>query len=332
MPTLLRRCLGLTALVLLAWFEPAAAEEIPETPGLTNIRRQGFVQFTLSSGRIAVTGSHGVNFSHSGPLERVSVRVTGNEPVVVYEIATPAYRFLLDVSAASRLQLRRLPKADRTAPVPVEFVQSPREPLVLKVGPKDSERVYRAESIWHLFVQEPGVAREHLAPLLKILLREWDFVKAAGEIESILVRTAESGAPPDQKLWSDWVRQLGDASFAKREAADRRLRESGRIAVTYLRQLDPARLDAEQRYRVRRILQTMAHTSNEESSPQVAMWLSGDPAIWLALLSREEEPTRRAALKRLEAISDGPLAFDPAADRKTRQRQIEAVRDRVSRK
>jgi hypothetical protein len=332
MPTLLRRCLGLTALMLLAWFEPAAAEELPETPGLANIRRQGWVQFTVSAGRIAVAGSHGVNFNHSGPNERVSVRVTGTEPVVAYEITTPSCRFILDASAGSRLQLRRLPKADRTTPVAVEFVQSPREPIVLKVGSKGSERIYRAESIWHLFLQEPAVAREHLAPLLKILLREWDFVKKASEIESALVRTAESGAPSDQKLWSEWVRQLGDASFAKREAADRRLRESGRIVVTYLQQLDPARLDAEQRYRVRRILQAMSDAISEELPPQVAMWLSGDPAIWLALLSRDEEPTRRAALKRLEAISGGPLPFDPAADRKTRQRQIEAVRDRVSKK
>ncbi len=325
-----RGCLTL-AVFTLAGVLNLAAEELPETPSLTNVRRQGVIQFTLNSGRIAVTGSRGVPFSHPGPMtsergERLSVRIVGNEPVVAYELATPTYRFLLDVSAGNRLQLRRLPKEGRPGPIPVEFRQVPSEPISLKVGPKENERIYRARSIWHLLIVEPAAAREHLAPLVKIVLREWDFVKTAEEIESILVRTAESGAPPDQKLWAEWVQQLGDASFAKREAADRKLRDSGRVVVTYLQQLDPARLDAEQRFRVRRILRVLSDMSNEESPPQLAVWLSGDTAIWLALLSRDDEATRRAALKRLEAILGHPVAFDPAADPETRQRQIEALR------
>jgi hypothetical protein len=236
----------------------------------------------------------------------------------------------LDVGAASRVQLLRLPREPRPGLPPVEFRQAPNEPIVLKVGPKENERVYRAESIWHLLIVEPAAAREHLAPLLKILLREWDFVKTAEEIETILVRTAQSGTPPDQRLWAEWVRQLGDASFAKREAADRNLREAGRVAVTYLQQLDPARLDAEQRFRVRRILRALSDARNEESPPQLAAWLAGDATIWLALLARDDEATRRAALQRLEAIVGRPLAFDAAADPQTRQRQLEALRPAVS--
>jgi hypothetical protein len=310
------------------------AEDIPETPGLTSIRRQGLVQFAVVSGRIVVTGSRGVNFSHSGSMPRdrgesLSVRVTGAEPLVKYEITTATQRFRLDTSAGNLLILRRLPEGDRSTLVPAEFRQGANEPITLKVGPQGRERVYRAPTIWHLFLREPAVAREHLAPLLKILLRELDFADMAKEIESTLIRAAETGTPPDQRQWAVWVQQLGDPSFANREEADRRLRELGRVVVTYLRQLDQGRLDAEQKYRVRRILSAISSTRTEESPAQVATWLSGDPAVWLALLAREEESTRRVALKRLQAILGEPLAFDPKADAATRQKQLEAIRPKL---
>jgi len=335
MSTSVKCRVGLMAFVLMGWLASAVAEDIPDTPGLTNIRRQGWVQFNLNCGRIVVTGSRGVDFRHSGSTtkgrgERLSVRVAGSEPVVTYEITTATQQFRLDASAGNQLLLRRLPEGEHSTLVPAEFSQKANEPITLKVGSKDHERVYRAPTIWHLFLQEPAAAREHLAPLLKILLREYDFADAAKEIESILVRMAQSGAPPDQKRWADWVQELGDPSFAKREEADRKLRESGRVVVTYLQQLDPGRLDAEQRYRVRRILLALSGARNEESPSQLATWLAGDPAAWLALLSREEELTRRLALKRLEAILGGPLAFDPDADLPTRQKQIEGIRARIT--
>jgi len=323
---------------LLTWPDalPAAesAEKPPDTPSLSNVRRQGWIQFTLNSGRIVVAGSRGVNFSHTGLMrsdrgEQLSIRVNSNEPVMAYELRTPTYRILLDVLAGRRLQIRRLPRGDGAESLPVEFQQSPGEPLALTVGVKENQRAYRAESLWHLFLAEPAPARQYLAPLLKILLPEWDFVKTSEEIESILVHTAQSGPPPDRKLWAEWVRQLGDPSFAKREQADRKLRDSGRVVATYLRQLNPARLDAEQRYRVTRILSAMSNLNREELPPQLAAWLSGDPSIWLALLSRQSDPTRQAAMRRLEALSGGPVVFEPTADEATRQRQIDAIRARV---
>ena len=341
MPTLGTRWVLVIALTLLCWPDGVSAGEVPEkppeTPSLTNVRRQGWLRFTLNSGRIVVSAARGVNFSHSGLMrsdrgEQLSIRFTANEPVLSYELRTPAYRLLLDVSAGKRLQLRRLPLGERTEPIAIEFHEAPNSPLVLKVGSKENQRVYRAESLWHLFVIEPTAARQHLAPLLKIMLPEWDFAKASGEIESVLVHTAQSGTPPDQKLWAKWVQQLGDSSFAKREQADRKLREVGRAAATYLGQLDQARLDAEQRYRVARILQSMSDASSEELPQQIASWLSGDSAVWLALLSRDAEPTRRAALKRLEALVVQPLVFDPAADEPTRRRQIDVIRAKVEKK
>lgn len=328
--SLRRRACLILALVAAAWQVHAAqVDTIPDTPSLTNVRRQGWVQFNLRSGRILVAGLRGVNFNHSGQLtaerrERLTIRISANEPILAYELTTPACRFQLDVSAGNRVQIRRLPGENRPGPA-VEFRQSPNEPLSLKVTSEDGNRVYQAASVWHMFLAEPAASREHLDPLLKILFREWDFVKTAEEIEAALVRLAQSGAPPDQKRWAQWVRELGDASFAKREAADRNLRESGRVVASYLQRLDPATLDAEQRFRVQRILRALAEVGSEESPPQLAMWLSGDAAVWLALLARDDESTRRAALQRLQALVGHPLDFDPAADAQKRGRQLESI-------
>ena len=324
-----KACLTLAVLAATCQVQAAAVDAIPETPSLTNVRRQGWVQFNLRSGRIVVAGLRGVNFSHSGQLtaerrERLSIRVSANEPILAYELITPAFRFQLDVAAGHRVQIRRLPGENRSEPA-VEFRQWPNEPLLLKVTGREGERVYQASSVWHMFLAEPAASREHLDPLLKFLFREWDFTKTAEEIEAALVRLAQSGAPPDQKRWAQWVQELGDANFAKREAADRGLRESGRVVASYLQRLDPATLDAEQRFRIRRILRALAELGNEESPPQLAMWLSGDVSVWLALLARDDEPTRRAALQRLEALVGHPLAFDPTADAQKRARQLEAL-------
>jgi hypothetical protein len=330
---MLRRAIGLVALAALApWGAPAADEGL-STPMLNNVRAQGWIQFGVNSGRIVVSGAPGVNFSHTGPAsaerrEQLSVRVNGAVPVISYKVSGPRQQLLLDATG-NRLQIRRLPKADRSEPVAVEFQQAPGEPLCLTVGPKEHQRTYRGPTLWHLFLLEPAVSSERLAPLLAVILRETDFARTAQEIEATLVRTAATGTPPDQKRWAVWLEQLADPRFAVREAADRKFREEGRIVVTYLQQLDASRLDAEQRYRVRRILQSLSESGGDESPAQIAHWLAGDPAVWLALLSRDDASTRRLVAKRLATMLGGPIDFNPAADRPARQKQIEALRARI---
>ena len=115
-----RRGVGLIALAALAPWGALAAEENLPTPMLNNVRAQGWIQFNVASGRIAVSGSPGVNFSHTGPAmaerrEQLSVRVGGGVPVIAYKVMGPTQQLLLDATG-NRLQIRRLPKADRSRP------------------------------------------------------------------------------------------------------------------------------------------------------------------------------------------------------------------------
>jgi hypothetical protein len=210
----------------------------------------------------------------------------------------------------------------------MEFLQAPGEPLVLKVGAQGHQRVYRGESLWHLALAEPIVFGDHLAPWLKMLQRDWDPQKAAGEVEQALVRLASQREQPNRQQWAQWVRQLGDPEFSVREEADRQLRRAGRSAAGYLERLDAGQLDAEQRYRIRRIVQSYS-AAGQDTSEQIAAWLSGEPAVWLALLARDAEPTRRAALGQLERILGSRPAFDPAAPASVRAKQIEELRAQI---
>ena len=148
-------------------------------------------------------------------------------------------------------------------------------------------------------------------------------------MEAALREAAAEGNLPDPQRWAALVEQLGDERYSRRAAADRELRAMGRVVFTYLQGLDRDRLDAEQHYRVRRIVMSLAANMNNDLPPEIARWLAGDPVVWLALLSRDDESTRRLAAERLEALLGEPISFDPAADPATRTEQIERLRQEV---
>ena len=72
--------------------------------------------------------------------------------------------------------------------------------------------------------------------------------------------------------------------------------------VGSLEQLDDAQLDAEQQFRVRRIIASFRARIVADVPDQIAAKLFLDPLIWLALLDRPEKATRAAAAKQLAAL------------------------------
>jgi hypothetical protein len=122
------------------------------------------------------------------------------------------------------------------------------------------------------------------------------------------------------------VEQLADIQFGARQEADRQLREIGTGALPYLRSLDFSALDAEQQFRVRRIVATFADAAQEDVPVQVARRLLSDPQVWLSLLTRDDAQQRAAACDHLSQLLGEPIEFDPAADAAVRERQLAALR------
>lgn len=323
--------LGLIAAVFIPLSAPAHAltEDLPETPILTNAFQTGWLQFGINGGRLTLDGSRGVNVATSSggikPRERLSVRMTGGDPMVEYELTAADQEMTIEMSSHNRFHLHRKPKDDSKV-MPVEIEQPAQGAIVFRIGAKDHQQVYHFPGVWHLVVVEPELAKAHVLPLLRLLQHDWDLSKTAGEIESALVAAATDHVVPDSRRWAQWVAQLGDPQFSKREVADRQLREAGRVVLSFLEQLDRNRLDAEQQFRVRRILAVVAESEGNDTPEQVAAWLAGDTAVWLAMLSRNDLATRKLATRQLGALLGSPIHFDPTADADVRRAQIGELR------
>lgn len=323
----LRRSLILAALGL-SLAAPAMAQQPLEMPTLLDPARMGPVQFRIFSGRVTMQGHRLGSYTQSansrGRNERLTLSANNNELVLSYESTSPSEQLSVEASGAERLMMRRRPRGDSTL-IPVEYEQA-NASVSLTLGVKEKQQVYQGTSLWHLLIAHRETCRQNLVPMLKVLNREWDLVKTAELVESALLSESAARDLPDRRQWGVLVERLGDESFSNREAADRRLREAGRSVITYLRQIDSSRLDAEQRYRIRRIILAASTAEDTQSPDQVVAWLSGDPAIWLILLGRDDESTRRLAAARLEALLGKPISFHPAADPATRKREIDALR------
>jgi len=312
---------------------PAVAQDVPKASRLASAVQQGWVKFGIVSGRVTITGMRtniSTSSSSSGErTERLSIRNLRANSQLSYELTDPSERFSLDVTGGTQVRIHRIPQGDSDL-VPVQFHQAAGQPVALTIGSDEQQRVIEAAGLWHLLIREPETCQKHLVPLLAAINGQWDLAAKVAELEAALLAAVEAGDSPDRARWAALVEQLADDRFSRREAADRELRESGPAVIPYLRQLDSNRLDAEQHYRIRRIVLAATETMVDDTPEQLTAWLLADPAIWLAMLSRPEESTRRAAATQLETLLGGPVAFDPAADANTRQAQIERLRRRIS--
>jgi hypothetical protein len=336
-----RMKLQLTAsMILLLILETSAARAQPlGSPPLFQQMVGVRLRLSVISGRITnIIGFPYGNTSQSNPTigasrdslkEQLNVRsntVTGS---LNYERTSPAIDFSLEVTSEGRFAFRYVGK-DAGKQTVVQFQQVADDPLTLTVQEGGQQQVYRGPTLWHLVIgcQEP--CRRHLLPLLDQLRPQRTFTQDAVNIESELLKEAAEKRR-DRKQWATLVTQLGDERFANREAADRQLRNGGLGVVSYLRQLDLARLDAEQQFRIRRILKSVGKQTDDDTPVQAASMLAEDPAVWASLLSRPEVATRRVAADQLAAILGEPLRIDPTAEPATQQFELEQLRMHIER-
>jgi hypothetical protein len=296
----------------------------------------GRLRPNIVSGRIVNgTGWHfgnGSSIANSGK-EKLTFRGNGGSGSLSYERTTPQEQFSLEAGSEGRLSFSRRTTPDakaEAAPVTVRFEQAPGEPLSLAIGTEGKQTVYRGATVWHLLLAQPEECGKYLIPTLEELRPQWQLSQAATTLEGELLKVA-AAKQLDRRQWAALVQQLGDNHFAKREAADRQLRAVGPRLLGYLQQFDLDQLDAEQQFRVRRIMRSLAQQSAEDTPAQVASWLVEDPAIWLALLTRPDASTRRVAAQRLATILGEQIPVDPAAEPATQKAPLEQLRAKIER-
>jgi hypothetical protein len=330
---------SLVAGLLLGWAMAATGQAQPVSPLLRQIGHgRGWFRYSISGGKLAIGPENLNNFPivqnmRNGPQgqqvqeEQLSTGNDNGRPSLNYRRTSTDEELTIEIAPNRQVRFQRLPRGESKV-VPVEFLQDAEAKATLRIGAGAEQRVLASPGIWQLIIAHPKECQQHLFPLLEMLRPGWKLAEAAAEAEKALLRLAETTAPPDHASRAAMVKQLGDDSFTKREAADRALRAGGRSVVEYLKQLDLDRLDAEQQFRVRRIIRSLSQR-DEESAEQIASALLDDRFVWLVFLERPEVATRQLAARRLADLLGGPVAVDPAADPATQKEQREQLRTRI---
>ncbi len=229
------------------------------------------------------------------------------------------------------LVITRAPRG-KASFLPMEFKQSPGEPTSLRLGPPEREEIWRAAGLWQLFVIQPTVCRQHLIPVLEILRANWNLSDMTVSMETQLLEAARQDTAASRGRWEALVKRLGDDRFASREAADRALRAGGADSLQYLRRVDLQQLDAEQEFRVRRIIRSLAGETDGDSPEAAAAAMLHDRWVWLALLERPEPATRKTAAQRLAVLLGEPIEVDPAANPDSQKAERERLRAKLEKK
>jgi hypothetical protein len=285
----------------------------------------------MVSGRVVATSAHvGTNMTttstspESRRRESLAIDISSALPNLHIELTTASEQFKLALTGANRLSIYRERSADDYW---LDFEQNPGQPLLLIVAQQGTQRTWRAESFWHLWIAEPEIVGRHLIPVLELLHPSWQLASTGAEIEDALVRRAQHQRL-DRQRWARLVDSLGNSKFAEREDAERELYKAGQVVVPYLQNLDRNGLDAEQSHRIREIVNSLS-VGYKDSVDRIATWLSGDERVWLSLLARGELAKRRIAVAQLAELVDGPIEFDPAASDAVRQSQLERLQLRL---
>jgi hypothetical protein len=329
---------NLLAVILIGAASVAAAQPLEEAPRLRQFTQGNppFFRFRIVDGRVVFASRNIGNFQSQnsygdGRKESINLASENGRPRLQYERTTRNEQLVVNASSGNTLSISRTPRGTASFTA-VEFKQISNEKVTLIVGTGDRRQVFRAADLWRLAILQPKECRDNLFPLFDLLRPDWKVATMTERVETSLLTRARVDVSADRARWAVLVEQLGDDQFTKREAADRALRAGAASAVGYLRQLDLDRLDAEQQFRVRRIIATLGGKSEDDTAEEVAASLLRDGTVWLALLGRPEAETRKTAARQLAALFGEPIGVDPAAAPETQKAQREKLRARIEKK
>lgn len=260
--------------------------------------------------------------------EKLAVNFKDGLPDLTYELSEPSLRLSLNVRDGRTFEIHRQPTGDALS-ARVEFQQPAKGPLHLVVVADGQQREVSGASLWHLLLADRQLCEVHLIPLLEILNPEWQLISTADEISLALSHWAVTDHNDSRQQWLLLVAGLASDEFAVRQQSDLQLRQAGMAVVPFLQRLNPSELDAEQWFRVRRILGSFQAVEAPDTPDRVVVWLTGDSQVWLSLLDSPELSQRELALAQLQVLLNRNLEFDPTAPLTTRNEQLESLRGKL---
>ena len=285
-----------------------------------------WVQFQIVDGRIRAQSPYFGRFrstSRSVTGQRLAITVVGGVGVVRYDWKNDELEKVAQATETGEVRITESPKGDKG--VYRSFTQPTRGRVTLEFGPEEGRTRIEADSVWHMMLEHPKESTDHMYPLLDVLRGGWRWEDRFENVKKALFRLAEAESTTDREQWKKLVDLLASDKFVERRRAERLLRGYGRAVLPYLQSLDQDKLDAEQRFRIKRIV-LASYGGNDDTPGRVATWLVGDARVWAALMASENAERRRLATAQLSEVLGDKADFDPDADAATRGKQLEKLR------
>jgi hypothetical protein len=333
-PSAKRRLKWVEVLAILVVLSPPVAtlraEEREMHPSLVGQLRM--VQMRMTSGRVTATGpasqqSLTSNYMGNQRREQLTIDLGGGRPTVNYGRFAADERLSYQIENGNEVTVQLVPRST-TEHATIVFVQPAEGALRLTVATGEQSKTVGAPSLWHLLILEPQLCHEYLVPLLEIMRPNWQLDQQAQAIEKALCSDQPARAAIDHSGWERSLRQLASDRFVDRERAEQQLLSYGPVILPFLRGKDRAALDAEQAFRVRRVIRGLDKNADEDTPDRVVPWLTGDPRIWYSLLARDDLRVRSIAAEQLAKLLDAKLDFDAAADPAERELQRGRLHER----
>ncbi len=312
------------------WAQDAEPAPIELSPHIA--ARIHWIHYHMVSGRIVATSPMVVprmnvrsTSSQRGRREDLTIEISAGLPGLRYDMTGTDERLQIALVAGNQLSIQHSHAGDNWV---FSYEQRPDGAIVMSLDEGGTKRTWQAGGFWQLSIAEPEVVRRRLVPLLEILRPSWQLAATGAQIEEALVERPPPLEQPDQQRWSGLVDDLASPKFAARENAQRELYKAGQTVVPFLQNLDRGRLDAEQAYRVRWLIESLT-VDYEDKVDRVVAALASDQQVWLGLLTRQQPATRQVAVRQLQTLLGGRIDFDPDADATARAAQWERLAERL---
>lgn len=263
----------------------------------------------------------GQNDPSTSRSETLTIDATRGVPRLHYTRQTAGQRLTLDVNERGRLSIESEIKAERLL-----LVQEDNRPILIQHF-RGKESYKREADTWiHFYVSDSATYNKHLRPLVDSLIRGTPLNKLAEAAHLRSLASLSSASITSDIALQRYIEMLGSTQRASRIEAQRELHQCGISLLPRLRQVDPQRLDAEQRHRLNQIIQQLT-PRGEDCESRIAAMIRDDSSYWLAADQRLTGAERILISARMSDLG-GPDAVSIArANAKNRVRVAVALPD-----
>jgi len=215
--------------------------------------------------------------SAGGCVESLELLATSPEVAIAFRSTRAGQAVTVEVHRNGGVALTRQygPHDRRTA---FSFTQPAEGPVSAQLDTASGSELFDAATLWHLWLSEPELCREQLAPLLAVIDPAREIEQKVAAVETELHGLAAARPLGARSEWTAWVDALSADGFHRREEAHAALLAAGPAILWHLDRWSK-HPSAERRHRLARVCRALKAHPADATPTAAAAWLAGDPNI-----------------------------------------------------